>query len=70
MEDVKMPDRYRDLCREVDVASTALADATRSAEKALEVAGTPTRTMRAIKPIDVVDGVELPQTIVFTDSLK
>jgi hypothetical protein len=31
-----MPDRYQDLCREVDMATTALGDANRSLERRLD----------------------------------
>ena len=61
-----MQDRYRSLCREVESATIALGDANRSAEKALErVVGTQ-GTLQTMKPTPVIDGVELPQTIVFT----
>lgn len=55
-----MAKNYRNLCEEVDAASEKLGKANRTVEKSL----------RAIKPIAVVDGKELPQTIHFTDPLS
>ena len=61
-----MTDRYRDLCRQVDTDTRALGDAMKSVEKALDRV-VPEAALLANKPTPVVEGVELPQTIVFTE---
>ena len=53
------------ICDDLEKATVRAKDATRSAELALERVVGP-GTMLAIKPVPVVDGVELPQIITFS----
>lgn len=59
-----MDRRLRSVCETLEKATLQARDATRSAELALERVVRP-GTMLANKPIPVVGGVELPQTIHF-----